>query len=418
MAQGSQIFRSPAGAGVGTGWVYMNDAGTSCKVDQNIDDAFFIPGSAAGYFIARSFGGVWFTADGLTSSATKKPASAGNGFVNIRRVAGDGGNPNRQWTVTPGSGGTSYLSHTTDGWSTESNWSIGNPDIRDVTNASDVDFAGGTVLAAGSAGMILHSIDGATFFFNGADGVLATRDWLSAGLASATEGAVGGTGGKLVLTSAANVTPDVTPPTGTITGPTTVTAGQPATFTALLDDAGGSGLNAGATAWTVTGLGNQSGNTATYTFPSAGFYLVRVTFADNAGNTGSATLGVSAQAAATGPTATPALSLSGPGNTATARIIGDRVRVRMRGTIKAPAGVSVAAACNGKVRLTIKKKRKTLLKTRAALKLKNGQCRFGKTVFLSRRQAGRGTRLRLKVRFPGNSVLKAGETTKTLVVRG
>ena len=102
--------------------------------------------------------------------------------------------------------------------------SVGARTSRD--DACDVDFAGGTVLAAGSAGLIMHSIDGATFFYDGADGELATRDWRSVGLASATEGAVGGTGGKLVLTSQANVTPDVVAPTGTISGPTSLAAGQ------------------------------------------------------------------------------------------------------------------------------------------------------------------------------------------------
>ena len=416
MAQGSQIFRSAAGAGVGTGWVYVNDAGTTCKVPANIDDAFFVPGSAAGYFIGRSFGGVWFTADNLASSASEKPGDAGNGFEHIRRVAGDPANPNRQWTVTPGPG-ISYFSRTTDGWSTDSNWSIGNPSVRDLTNPSDVDFAAGTVLAAGSAGLILHSIDGATFFHDGAAADLATRDWLSVGLASATEGAVGGMGGKLVVTSLANVTPDVVAPTGTISGPTSLTAGQGATFTAVLSDTGGSGLNPGATAWTVTGLGNQSGATVTYTFPSPGFYTVRVTFADNAGNTGQASLSVSVAAASSGPTATPTLSLSGPGNTASAVIVGNRVRVRMRGTVRPPAGVSVVAACNGKVRLTIKKRKKTLWRGRAALRIRSGNCRFGKTVFLKRSRVGAARRLRLKVRFPGNSVLRAGSVTKTLVVR-
>jgi hypothetical protein len=281
-----------------------------------------------------------------------------------------------------------------------------------------VDFAGGTVLAAGSAGMIVHSIDGATFFYDGAAGDLATRDWLSVGLASATEGAVGGTGGKLVLTSQANVTPDVVAPTGTISGPSSLTAGQAATFTAVLNDTGGSGINGAATAWTATGLGNASGATATYAFPSPGFYTVRVTFADNAGNTGEASLFVNVSAASVGPTATPTFSLSGPGNTATALIIGDQVRVRMRGTIRPPAGVSTAAACTGKVRLTIKRRTKTLHSSRTALKLRNGKCRFGKTVFLARSKVGRNTtRLRLKVTFPGNSILKAGQTTKTLVIR-
>ena len=421
MAGGSQIYRTVAGAtdvNVGSaagGWQYANGP-DPCKVPRDIDDAFPIPGSDSIYFIGRSFGTVWFSSNALTSAATNKPASAGNGFTTVRRVAGDPGNPNRQWTVTPGGDGISYVERTTDGWSTEADWTIGNPSVRDLTKTSDIDFAAGTVLTAGSAGLITHSIDGATFFYDGADGVLATNDWLSVGLASASEGAVGGIGGKLVVTSQAHVTPDVVAPTGTISGPTSIVAGQAVTFTAVLGDTGGSGINPGATAWTATGLGNQSGASATYTFPSPGFYTVRITFADNAGNTGEASLFVNVSAA-TGPTATPTLSLSGPGNSASAVIVGDRVRVRMRGTVRPPAGVSTAAACTGKVRLTIKKKRKILHRSRTALRIKNGKCRFGKTVFLARSKVGRAATLRLKVRFPGNSVLKAGTVTKTLVVR-
>lgn len=119
----------------------------------------------------------------------------------------------------------------------------------------------------------------------------------------------------------------------------------------------------------------------------------------------------------TGPTAVPTFSFSGPGNSATAIIIGDRVRIRARGTIKPPAGVSVAAACKGKVRLVVKKKRKTLARRRAALKLKRGKCRFGRTIFIARSRVGNSTRLRLKVRFRGNAVLRAGQTTKTLVIQ-
>lgn len=423
-ATGSQIYRTVPAANAtnvginAAGWEYPNHAGGgNCKVPRDIDDSFSIPASNSIYFIGRSFGSVWFSSDALTSSATEKPASAGNGFTTVRRVAGDPGNPNRQWAVTPGGDGISYVARTTDGWSTEADWEIGNPSVRSLTATSDIDFAGGTVLTAGSAGLITHSIDGATFFYDGADGELATRDWRAVGLASATEGAVGGTGGKLVLTSQANVTPDVVAPTGTISGPTSIAAGQAVTFTAVLNDTGGSGINPAATAWTATGLGNQSGGTATYTFPSPGFYTVRLTFADNAGNTGDASLFVNVSAATGGPTATPTLSLSGPGNSASAVIVGDRVRVRMRGTVRPPAGVSIAAACTGKVRLTIKKKRKILHRSRTALKIRNGKCRFGKTVFLARSKVGRAARLRLKVRFPGNSVLKAGTVTKTLVVR-
>jgi hypothetical protein len=118
----------------------------------------------------------------------------------------------------------------------------------------------------------------------------------------------------------------------------------------------------------------------------------------------------------TRPTIAPVFRFTGPGTTLTATIVGSRIRIRIRGTIKPPAGVSTAAACNGKLKLTIKKKRKTLAKRKARLKLKSGRCRFGKTVFVKRSRVGKARKLRLKVRFPGNSVLKAGQTTKVLLV--
>ena len=60
---------------------------------------------------------------------------------------------------------------------------------------ADVDFAGGTVLAAGDAGLVLNSVDGATFFYNGADGALATQRWNAVGLASGVDGASAATAG-------------------------------------------------------------------------------------------------------------------------------------------------------------------------------------------------------------------------------
>ena len=76
--------------------------------------------------------------------------------------------------------------------------------------------------------MILNSIDGANFFFDGRRRRARDAGWRAVGLASASEGAVGGVGGKLVLTNDANATPDSSPPTGTISGPTPVNAGQSA----------------------------------------------------------------------------------------------------------------------------------------------------------------------------------------------
>ena len=80
--------------------------------------------------------------------------------------------------------------------------------------------------------------------------------------------------------------------------------------------------------------------------------------------------------------------------------------------------MSVRAACKGKVKLTVKKKRKTLATRSAKLKLKGGRCRFGKTIFIKRSKVGKATtRLRLKISFKGNAALAAGQTTKTLVLK-
>ena len=112
------------------------------------------------------------------------------------------------------------------------------------------------------------------------------------------------------------------------------------------------------------------------------------------------------------------MSFTGPGNSLGAKIIGNRVRVRARGTITPPAGVSVRAACKGKVKLTVKKQRKTLATRSASSSVKSGSCRFGKTIFIKRSKVGKTTtRLRLKISFKGNAALAAGQTTKTLVLK-
>ena len=366
----------------------------------------FVPGSPAGYFIARSFGQVFFSSDPSSTSAAGKPGAAGNGFQFLRRAVGDPSNTNRMWAVTPGNGGTSYVKRTIDGWSTESEWKIANDDKRTFTNAYDIDYAGGTVLTAGEAGMVLHSIDGENFFYDDADGIIATQNWRAVSLADGANGAIGGTNGKLAVTTAANVTPDLVKPTGTIAGPATAAAGQPVAFTLNAADEGGSGLNAASFAWTSAGLPNAGGNPATFTFPSPGSYTVKVTFADNAGNTAEATKSI---------TITKALSpIQFPKGGATAKIVGKRVRVRARGTVTLPAG----ASCSGKVKLTVKRPRTTLAKRTAKLTRKSGKCRFGKTIYIKRSKVGLSTTsLRLKVSFRGNAVLKAGSTTKTLVIK-
>lgn len=108
-----------------------------------------------------------------------------------------------------------------------------------------------------------------------------------------------GAGGKIVTSTQASAMPDLIAPAGTISGPVNVTAGQAVTYTAnVADNAGGSGIDPAAFQWSATGLPSATGNPVTLTFPSAGLYTLRVGFKDLSGNTGEATLTVSAGAPA------------------------------------------------------------------------------------------------------------------------
>jgi hypothetical protein len=118
-----------------------------------------------------------------------------------------------------------------------------------------------------------------------------------------------------------------------------------------------------------------------------------------------------------GPTIRPVFTFRGRGNSLTARIVGSRIKIRMKGAITLPPGANPSLACKGKLRLKIKKGRRTMLNRTARLKFRNGKCRFAKTVFLKRSKVGKTRRLRLKLRFGGNTVLKAGSVTKTLIIR-
>ncbi len=290
---GAQLWRAPGtGAALGATWEDANDGdGTDCKVPRDIDGMFFVPGSGSGYFIAKSFGQVYLTTNSLAGEASPKPGSAGNGFDQLRRLAGDPANPNRMWAVFPG-GGPSYIRRTDDGWNSELDWEIANRDRREITDPHDVDYAGGTVVTAGDAGLIMLSTNGADFFFEDATGTLATQDWRAVSVADANDAALGGTNGKLAVTTTANVLPDIAPPTGTISGPSSVRAGQAATFTLNAADTGGSGINPASIRWTTAGLPERTGNPASFTFPEQGFATVTVSFADRAGNRAEASASV------------------------------------------------------------------------------------------------------------------------------
>ena len=413
---GKTVLRS---ANAGATFTEVNKSPAGCRMNVSVSDMFFFPaaGSRADeklYFQARqAFGKMHFTADGLQSTAAPRDESI-NGTETNTNLAVDPTNTNRLWATNQC--GFTCLGASVDGAASfDSIATIRNEGSENQVAWHDVEYAGGTVIAAGRAGQIVNSIDGIDFFYNKADGALATKDWAAVGLAGASEAAVGGQGGALVLTTAANTVPDIAKPTGTDRRADDAVRRvrrsrsprrwqtRPAARASIRPASRGR----------RQGCPGASGPSATLTFPNAGFFTVRLGFRDlrrqrRRGHRERARSRRRA-AAAGRRTIAPVFRLTGRGNAAAARIVGDRVRVRARGTIVPPAGTSVRAACKGKVTLTVKKQRKTLATRTAKLKRKSGRCRFGKTIFIKRSKVGRTTtRLRLKISFKGNAALAGG----------
>jgi hypothetical protein len=233
LAGGSQIVRSqPANASevgaLGT-WTDANrdTKGTAdpdddtCRIQLEYStgfaDAFFLPDNPdVGFIIAGYNSQPFYTTNNLAGIAARKPATAGNSGGLARVLAADPEDPNRLWSVLPEPYGRSTTGRTRDGFQTSEPWIIGNESVRQFpqTGPADVDYAGGTVLSAAGDGTILNSIDGEKFFYNLADGALQTQHWNAVGLASGSDGAVGGDDGKLVITTQANTipTPAAPPP--------------------------------------------------------------------------------------------------------------------------------------------------------------------------------------------------------------
>src|SRR5947208_3399271 len=118
---------------------------------------------------------------------------------------------------------------------------------------------------------------------------------------NADTAAVGGAGGALLVTSKANQIPDSTPPTGTITGPTKLNAGQFGGYSAsATDNAGGSGIDPASFSWSIPGQAAQTGTHATFGFSNPGTYTVTVSFKDLAGNAGSASITIKVSSTSTG----------------------------------------------------------------------------------------------------------------------
>jgi hypothetical protein len=269
----------------------------SDSLTQDLTDATFLPANpSAGIMVTQDFGTLYGTSNAFASGA-KITSGTVNTFTGSPHIAQDAGNPNRIWVADHQAGGNGCgelcLMVSTDGGTNSTHVTYAN-DTSPIGGLYGVSSQGGVEVAAGTGGEIFTSTDGTNFYNQPADGTLATENWRAEGAYDAAHAAVGGVGGALAVTSAANTIPDIVAPTGTISGPTTVTSGRATTYTAVLaDNAGGSGINPASISWTAPGFPAQSGATATYTFPrDIGEVTLTVTFADNAGNQGTATLNV------------------------------------------------------------------------------------------------------------------------------
>jgi hypothetical protein len=209
-------------------------------------------------------------------------------------------------------------------------------------------------------------------------------------------------------------------PTGTIAGPTSAVAGAPVTFTAqVADEAGGSGIDPASLSWTSSGLPGQTGPTAGFTFAAAGTYTVSLSFADNAGNTASASTSVLVVKGDAPPVDTrPKPTLPGASQPPlvgkVAKRQGRYIVLRVKGRLGRPAGVSRAAACKGRMSISVYKGKKRLAARKAKVSRK---CGYKKTIKVKRSKVGKARKLKLKVAFKGNTALAPLSSTYKVKVK-
>ncbi len=268
-------------------------------------DVATVVGTDLVYVVTDSFGARRFSADGFAGAAAERNTTSVNCFNVPSKIAVDQDNPNRNFMVAKCSGSLAFGFSSDGGVSYDISLDYANGAGSSITSLYDVAIAGGTAIAVGDGGVILISPDGLKAYFQPADGSEATTGWRAVDKFDANHAAVVGAGGKLVLSTQASAIPDLVPPAGTITGPVSVAAGQATTYTAnVADNAGGSGIDPASFQWSATGIPTATGNPAAITFPSAGFYTLKVAFKDLAGNAGEATLGINVGAPAPAPAAT------------------------------------------------------------------------------------------------------------------
>lgn len=259
-----------------------------CNTDGTVNDinptsaAASTPNNAIPLYVYVN-ADIFFSNNGLTTTPNRRAANIGCG--GISNFVLDPAQPSHQWSASGGRNDCLYYTLDDATFNQVVPLNRGTASVNATAHVAAGGTAQPTIISVGKGGDILQSVNGVDFYFNRAEGVLAQHDWSSDAAYDATHFAVGGAGGQLIVTSRATTIPDIVPPTGTISGPATLVAGQSGSFNANpADEAGGSGVDPASISWTATGLPPVGGNPATFSFPTAGFYTVRVTFKDLAGN--------------------------------------------------------------------------------------------------------------------------------------
>jgi len=196
---------------------------------QNMTDATFLPANPDdALFVAQDFGRIYQASNAVSGSptGTKVASDTVNSFDGNPRIAQDPASPNRIWVVDhePGGAGcgTLCLVLSTDGGHSSAAARFAN-DPNVVGGLYDISSQGGVEVTAGSGGEIFTSVDGTNFYNQPAGGTLAAENWRAEAAFDAEHAAVGGEGGALAITSAADTIPSIVAPTG----PPPVTPGKP-----------------------------------------------------------------------------------------------------------------------------------------------------------------------------------------------
>jgi hypothetical protein len=248
----------------------------TCRIPGVVKDVYVLPDNQQ-HMLFIGDGSLYHSSNGLTSTAAYRGGACGDRL----RVNDD--DPARMYV---GGMGCYRFGYSEDGGVHSAGPSMMNGSNWISSHAFD--SFGSTAIGVGNAGYVFNSITPTEAYLQPAGGQLATNDWRAVDLASASEGAVGGANGGLMVSDKLNTVPDIFRPTGKITGPTSAVAGETVTFTADVSDAA-SGIDPAGFSWSRDGEAVGGGQTIAMTFPRSGWYAIEVSFRDRAGNTERAT---------------------------------------------------------------------------------------------------------------------------------